>query len=77
MEPMVVRALLDILVTFMPLTKTRVVKSTIVIEDTQNAECRSETSTVAAESILRRKKLKTAASRLSVRDDGFPSLNRL
>ena len=56
---------------------TRVVKSTIVIEDTQNAECRSETSTVAAESILRRKKLKTAASRLSVRDDGFPSLNRL
>lgn len=39
--------------------------STIVIEDTQKAECRSDTSTVAAESIMRRKKLKTAASRLS------------
>jgi len=39
--------------------------STIVIEDTRKAETKSETSTVVAESILRRKKLKTAASRLS------------
>jgi hypothetical protein len=52
---------------------TRVVQSTIVIEDTQKVECKSETSTVAAESILRRKKLKTAASRVSVRRHGFPS----
>jgi hypothetical protein len=51
----------------------RVVKSTIVIEDTRKAETKSETSTVVAESILRRKKLKTAASRLSVRVHGFPS----
>ncbi|KAH9043319.1 hypothetical protein EDB84DRAFT_1458834 [Lactarius hengduanensis] len=39
--------------------------STIVIEDTRKVESKSETSTMVAESILRRKKLKTAASRLS------------
>lgn len=44
----------------------RVVKSTIVMEDTRKIESKSETSTMVAESILRRKKLKTAASRLSV-----------
>lgn len=39
--------------------------STIVIEDTRKVESKSETSTMVAEPILRRKKLKTAASRLS------------
>ena len=44
-------------------------------EDNQKAENKSETSTIAAESILRRQKLKAAAGRLSVRDISFPTVN--
>ncbi|KAI0256612.1 hypothetical protein BJV78DRAFT_1150609 [Lactifluus subvellereus] len=40
---------------------------TMAAEDNGKAENNSETSTMVAESFLRRKKLKTAANRLSVR----------
>jgi hypothetical protein len=45
-------------------------------EDSQKAENKSETSTIVAESILRRQKLKAAAGRLSVRGHIFSDRER-
>jgi hypothetical protein len=48
----------------------------MISEDDRKAENKSEeASSIAAESILRRQKLKAAAGRLSVRDMSFPIVN--